>query len=229
MDDAARVRVREPVEHLRRRLDRRRVVDGAVAKRVAQRAAGNVLVGDVDVAVVAAEVVGAHAALVAQARGRLRLAGGARRTLSLAGDDLERDVEAGLLVPGEPHRAGAAATERPERAIAVEDELSLREGDRRRRHGSASFAAARGTSSAAESPVHSSAELAFARKVPPAREGASVSTHDDDILDFDFFDDETREIAPPSRTSGGRPAEAPSAAAVARAARAVRSSAPRTG
>jgi hypothetical protein len=32
----------------------------------------------------------------------------------------------------------------------------------------------------------------------------TVTVHDDDILDFDFVDDETREIAPPSRT-GGRP------------------------
>jgi hypothetical protein len=31
-----------------------------------------------------------------------------------------------------------------------------------------------------------------------------VTVHDDDILDFDFVDDETRELAPPSRT-GGRP------------------------
>ncbi len=31
-----------------------------------------------------------------------------------------------------------------------------------------------------------------------------MTVHDDDILDFDFVDDETREIAPPSR-SGGRP------------------------
>ena len=31
-----------------------------------------------------------------------------------------------------------------------------------------------------------------------------MTVHDDDILDFDFVDDETREIAPPSRT-GGRP------------------------
>jgi hypothetical protein len=33
-----------------------------------------------------------------------------------------------------------------------------------------------------------------------------VSVHDDDILDFDFVDDETREIAPPTRPSGGPPA-----------------------
>jgi hypothetical protein len=32
-----------------------------------------------------------------------------------------------------------------------------------------------------------------------------VSVHDDDILDFDFVDDETREIAPPTRPSGGPP------------------------
>jgi hypothetical protein len=31
-----------------------------------------------------------------------------------------------------------------------------------------------------------------------------VTVHDDDILDFDFVDDETRELAPPSR-QGGRP------------------------
>lgn len=31
-----------------------------------------------------------------------------------------------------------------------------------------------------------------------------MTVHDDDILDFDFVDDETRELAPPSR-SGGRP------------------------
>jgi hypothetical protein len=31
-----------------------------------------------------------------------------------------------------------------------------------------------------------------------------VTVHDDDILDFDFVDDETREVSPPSRT-GGRP------------------------
>jgi hypothetical protein len=31
-----------------------------------------------------------------------------------------------------------------------------------------------------------------------------VTVHDDDILDFDFVDDETREVAPPSR-GGGRP------------------------
>jgi len=31
-----------------------------------------------------------------------------------------------------------------------------------------------------------------------------VTAHDDDILDFDFVDDETREVTPPSRT-GGRP------------------------
>jgi hypothetical protein len=27
----------------------------------------------------------------------------------------------------------------------------------------------------------------------------SVTVHDDDILDFDFVDDETRELSPPTR------------------------------
>jgi hypothetical protein len=34
--------------------------------------------------------------------------------------------------------------------------------------------------------------------------GNHVSVHDDDILDFDFVDDETRELAAPSRTGGPR-------------------------
>ena len=34
-----------------------------------------------------------------------------------------------------------------------------------------------------------------------------MTVHDDDILDFDFVDDETRELSPPARESGhGRPA-----------------------
>lgn len=32
-----------------------------------------------------------------------------------------------------------------------------------------------------------------------------MTVHDDDILDFDFVDDETRELPPPTRTGGGRP------------------------
>ena len=129
VDDPARVRVREPVEDLRGRLDGVAVAEPPGAQRLAERAAGDVLVRDVDVAAVAAEVVGAQAALVAEPRGRLRLALRARSRLALARDDLERDLEAGPLVAGEPDRARAAAAERPERPVAVEDELPVRQGE----------------------------------------------------------------------------------------------------
>ena len=56
-----------------------------------------------------------------------------------------------------------------------------------------------------------------------------MTVHDDDILDFDFVDDETREVAPPSRTGGRPPGGGPQGGGVARAAHAVRSSTPRTG
>ena len=81
-------------------------------------------------AVVAAEVVGADAALVPQPCRRLGFARGARRALALARDDLERHVEPGALVAREPDGAGAAAAERAQRPVAIEDELSLRGGDR---------------------------------------------------------------------------------------------------
>ena len=32
-----------------------------------------------------------------------------------------------------------------------------------------------------------------------------MTVHDDDILDFDFVEDETREVAPPARTGGRTP------------------------
>ena len=57
VDDPARMRMGEAVEHLRGRFDRVAVVDRRVAKRLAQRPAGHVLVGDVDMSFVAAEVV----------------------------------------------------------------------------------------------------------------------------------------------------------------------------
>ena len=123
MDDPAAVRVREPVEDLRRGLDRLAVAQLAAAHRLAQRAAADVLVGDVDVAGVGAEAVRAQAALVPEPRGRLGLAFGAVRGLALTRDDLERDVEPVPLVAREPDRAGTAAAERAQRAVAVEDEL----------------------------------------------------------------------------------------------------------
>jgi hypothetical protein len=102
VDDPALVGVGKPFEDLGRRLDRVCVAQLAGAHRVAQGLPGHVLVGDVDVAVVGAEVVGAQAALVAQAGGRLGLAFGSMCRLALARDDLERDVEAVVLVAAEP-------------------------------------------------------------------------------------------------------------------------------
>ena len=123
VDDPAAVRMREPVEDLRRGLHRLPVAQLAAAHRLAQRAAADVLVRDVDVTGVGAEAVRAQAALVPEPGGRLGLAFGAVRGLALAGDDLQRDVESVPLVPREPDRAGTAAAKRAERAVAVEDEL----------------------------------------------------------------------------------------------------------
>ena len=122
MDDPAGMRMRERLQHLRRRLDRGGVVDLAGAKRLAKRLAGNVLVCGIDVAVVAVEREGARTAGVAKARGGVCLAFGSRPRLSLACDDLQRDVAARMLVAHEPYGARAAATEGAKRAVAPEDE-----------------------------------------------------------------------------------------------------------
>jgi hypothetical protein len=61
--------------------------------------------------------------------GGLSLGPGGR--LPLAGDDLERHLDAGRLVAGEPDRAVAAASERLQRAVPAEDELVRRDGDGR--------------------------------------------------------------------------------------------------
>ena len=122
MDDSPPMRVREPVEHLRGDLDCGGVVDVIGAEHLAQGAAADVFVRDVDMAAVAAEVVRPHAALVTQTGGGLHLTGRSRRALPLARHDLQRDVEACLLVARQPDRARAAASERLERAIPVEDE-----------------------------------------------------------------------------------------------------------
>ena len=128
VDDPGSVRVRERVEHLGGDLDGVFVRELVRAHRLAHRSARDVLVGDVDVARVVPDVVRAHAALVAEPARRESLALGPRGGLSLARDDLERDVEAVALVAGEPDRARAAASERPHRAVAAEDELSGRMG-----------------------------------------------------------------------------------------------------
>ena len=102
-------------------------------QRLAQRAAGDVLVGDVDVRRVARERDDPLAARVAERRRRAGLALGAVARLALARDDLQRDVEAGLLVACEPDLAHAAGAQRAQRAVPAEEEVVR---SRRRGHGS---------------------------------------------------------------------------------------------
>ena len=128
VNDPARVRVRECLEDLSARLDRGVVIELAAPKRLAEGPARHVLVGDVDMLGVASEPVRALAGGVAQAGGGLRLPLGPGRRLALPRDDLESDVEAVLLVPGKPDRAGPSTPERPQRAVAPEDELALDKG-----------------------------------------------------------------------------------------------------
>ena len=66
VDDPDPVGVCERVQDLGRGLDRVTVAELPAAERLTQRAALHVLVRDIDVAAVAAEVVGANAALVAK-------------------------------------------------------------------------------------------------------------------------------------------------------------------
>ena len=131
--DPHAVRVGQRVQHLGRDLDGVSVADLVHPHRLAQRAPRDVLVRDVDVAGVVADVVRAHAAVVAQpARGK-GLTLSARGRLSFARDDLQRDVEPRPLVACEPDRAGAPASERADRPVAAEDELSGG-GNREGRH-----------------------------------------------------------------------------------------------
>ena len=127
MDDPPLVRMRKPFEDLCGRLDRLGIAQLARPHRVAQGLAADVLVGDVDMPRVGAETVGAQAALVPQAGRRLGLALRAMGRLALAGDDLERDVEPVVLVAREPHGARAAAAQRAQRPVAVEDQFLARE------------------------------------------------------------------------------------------------------
>ena len=154
----------------------------------------------------------------------------ARGALALAGDDLERDLEARPLVAGQPDRAGAAAAERLQGPVAVEDERCGRGGRRRCSTRSWPLRRGRRTSSAAGSPVHSAGSGSFGGELPAGRRRPRrdrlVTSHDDDILDFDFVDDETRELAPPAsrptprrraavRRAAGRPRPAPAPASAA--------------
>src|SRR5581483_8394864 len=129
VDDAARVRVRERLEELRGDLDRVPVVELAGAQRLAERPPRHVLVGDVDVARVASERVDALAARMPERRGGPRLALGAGGRLPLPSHHLQRDVEPGALVPREPDVPHPARPERPQRAVAAEDQLLRGDGD----------------------------------------------------------------------------------------------------
>ena len=99
------MRMCETVEDLRRRLDRLAVAEVAGAHRFAQRAAADVLVGDVDVTGIGAEAVRTQAPLVPQAGRRLGLTLRAIRRLALARDDLQGDFEPGALVARKPDGA----------------------------------------------------------------------------------------------------------------------------
>ena len=125
VDDTVGVRVGQAVEDLRRRLDRLGIRELAGAERLAQGLALDVLVCDVDVSGVGAEVVGAHAAGVAESRCRLGLAGSACLAFPLAADDLERHIEARPLVAGQPDRTRRAATQRPQRPVPAQDQAEL--------------------------------------------------------------------------------------------------------
>ena len=147
------------------------------------------------------------------ARRRVRLPLGARRRLALAGDDLQRDVEPVLLVPGQPDGAGAAAPERTQRPVAPEDE-------------STSFQRKRGVRHTPPTGWRPGRTLLLShrsgreRSKVCRRTRSRMSTYDDDNIEFDFFDEpETKEASTrrrlPGRPGGGRgdaPAEAAEAA-----------------
>src|SRR6185437_14259396 len=94
------------------------------------------LVGDVDVPRIPREGIGPEAARMPELGRGGSLALGARGGLPFAGDDLQRDVEARLLVAGEPHRARAAAPERAEGPVAIQNEPVAFERERSVGHGS---------------------------------------------------------------------------------------------
>ena len=145
VDDSRAVRVCERVEHLRCDLHGVTVGERARPDRLAQRPSGHVLVGDVDVARVMADVVRAHAAVVPQSSCRERLALRASGRLPLPRDDLQRDVQARPLVEREPDRARAAASERAHGSVATENEVLGGWDCRNRRHRVTVFATARKT------------------------------------------------------------------------------------
>ena len=128
---------------------------------------------------------------MAQLRRSLGLALGPHRGLALARDDLQRDVEPGPLVAGEPDRARAAAAERPQRPVAVEDELDAGE-----RWGGLSHALRR-LATRSDCP----SQLSFAGAV---RLATRVSTYDDES-ELDFFEEPETLEAPGRQRRRVRP------------------------
>ena len=126
--DPARVGEGEPLEDLRRGLDGALVVQVAGAQSLTQRAPRDVLVRDVEMLVVCLEAVRAQAVRMVEARCGRRFPLRARARAAFLGDDLERDVAAGLLVPRQPHRPRAAASERAQGPVSAEHEAVRRHG-----------------------------------------------------------------------------------------------------
>ena len=91
--------------------------------RLAQGAARDVLVGDVDVARVARERVDPLAARMAQRGCGARLALGPLGDAALADDHLQRDVETVALVAREPDMTHPTGAQRPQRPVPSEDQL----------------------------------------------------------------------------------------------------------
>ena len=120
VDDPAAVRVGEAVEDLSGRLDRRLVVQLAALEGVTERSSGDVLVGDVDVTIVARERERAEARGMLQLRRGGRLALGARSGAPRAGHDLECDLALFALVEGVPNGAHPAASQRLEQPVPAE-------------------------------------------------------------------------------------------------------------
>ena len=140
VEDPGGMSVRQAVADLAARLERRRVVQLAGAECLPKRAPRHELVGDVDMPGVAPERIGTQATPVPELRGGRRLALCTCSCLSLAGDDLERDVEPCVLVSRQPDRPRAAAPQRTQRAVPVEDEPGAFEGKSSIGHGSNSLA-----------------------------------------------------------------------------------------
>ncbi len=104
MENLLPVCVGEGVENLGADLDRGGVVELAAPQALPERLSGHVLIGDVDVVLVALERERAQTARVAKPGRGLHLPLCPRPGLAFSRDDLERDVACGPFVPHEPNR-----------------------------------------------------------------------------------------------------------------------------